>query len=156
MKLFRLFASARSMIAGAGLGILLLAGVFAPAQAASPEASCKLHFNLHGWSVFYKTASGTGTITCSDGQRLDVKLEATGGGITFGKISIDDGIGKFTGIYDIRETLGSYVMAEAHAGAVESAKAQVMTKGNVALALSGTGKGWNLGVAFGKFEISAR
>jgi len=29
----------------------------------------------------------------------------------------------------------------------------VMTKGNVSLALSGTGKGWDLGVAFGAFII---
>jgi hypothetical protein len=29
-----------------------------------------------------------------------------------------------------------------------------MTKGNVSLALSGTGKGWNLGVDFGKFTVS--
>jgi hypothetical protein len=29
-----------------------------------------------------------------------------------------------------------------------------MTKGNVALAMSGKGEGWTLGVDFGKFTIS--
>ena len=28
-----------------------------------------------------------------------------------------------------------------------------MTKGEVSLALSGTGRGWDLGVAFGRFTI---
>ena len=54
----------------------------------------------------------------------------------------------------IDELLGSYAAAEAHAGAVKSAKAQVMTKGEVSLALSGTGRGWDLGIAFGKLTIS--
>jgi hypothetical protein len=59
-------------------------------------------------------------------------------------------------VRDIREVLGSYATAEAHAGAVRSSKAQVMTKGEVSLALAGTGRGWDLGVAFGKFVIEAR
>ena len=29
-----------------------------------------------------------------------------------------------------------------------------MTKGEVSLALSGTGRGWDLGVALGKFKIT--
>jgi hypothetical protein len=31
-----------------------------------------------------------------------------------------------------------------------------MTKGEVSLALAGKGKGWDIGVAFGKFVIEAR
>lgn len=136
--------------------LLVLLATVPVANAAPSEVSCEMHFDLNGWSFFYKTASGLGTITCDDGQTLAVALEARGGGLTFGKTEIEDGLGKFTGIYDIRETLGTYVSAAAHAGAVKSAKAQVMTKGNVALALSGKGRGWNLGVNFGKFVISAR
>ncbi len=49
---------------------------------------------------------------------------------------------------------GTYVAAEAHAGAVKSSGAQVMTKGEVSLALSGTGRGFDLGVAFGAMTIS--
>lgn len=141
---FRIFAT---------LALLLLP---LAAFAGNSEVSCTLHFNMHGWSAFYKTASGSGTVKCSDGQSMAVNLSATGGGLTFGKSEINDGQGKFSGIYDIREVLGSYVSAEAHAGATKSAKAQVMTKGPVSLALSGKGRGWDLGVAFGKFEISRR
>ena len=39
-------------------------------------------FNLKGWSAFYKTAKGDGTITCSNGQKARVKIKATGGGRT--------------------------------------------------------------------------
>ena len=49
--------------------------------------------------------------------------------------------------------LGDYASAEAHAGAVKSAQGQVVTKGEISLALSGTGDGWDLGIAVGKFTI---
>lgn len=121
---------------------------------AANEISCRMSFSLSGWSAFYKTSSGYGTITCSNGQSLRVHLSSKGGGLSFGKSSIS-GIGKFSGVYDIKETLGSYANAEAHAGASRSVRSTVMTKGNVSLALSGKGTGWNLGVDFGKFTISA-
>jgi hypothetical protein len=82
-----------------------------------------------------------------------VKLRAKGGGLTFGKTKISNGIGKFSGVTGVRDVLGSYAEAEAHAGASKSAAAQVLTKGSVSLALSGKGEGWNLGVAFGAFII---
>src|SRR5262245_58500711 len=100
-------------------------------------------FKMSGWSAFYKTASGSGNIKCSNGQSMNVKLRARGGGLTVGKSTVDDGKGEFSGISGgISELLGTYVAAEAHAGAVNSAQANVMTKGEVSLALSGTGKGW--------------
>jgi hypothetical protein len=120
---------------------------------AAIEIDCKLEFNLSGWSLFYKTASGTGTISCDNGQSMPVTISAKGGGLTFGKSSIEDGVGAFSGVIDIEQTLGSYASAEAHAGAVKSSKAMVVTKGEVSLALSGTGKGWDVGVGFGKFTI---
>lgn len=124
------------------------------ATAAAADVTCKLTFTMSGWSAFYKTASGSGTITCSNGQTAAVKLEAKGGGLTFGKSTIENGKGEFSGVKSIEETLGSYVAAEAHAGAVKSSQAQVMTKGEVSLALSGTGRGWDLGIAFGKLTVS--
>lgn len=48
---------------------------------------------------------------------------------------------------------GGGKVARAHAGAEKSADAQVVTKGSVSLALSGKGRSWNLGVAFGAFII---
>lgn len=122
------------------------------AQAAN-EITCRMTFELHGWSAFYKKADGSGQVHCSNGQHMQVNLRSRGGGLSFGKSNID-GVGKFSGIYDIKEILGTYVVGEAHAGASNSARGTVMTKGNVSLALSGTGKGWNLGVDFGKFTIS--
>jgi hypothetical protein len=138
------------------LSIIALAlSVAAPAASpAAAEVTCKLQFTMEGWSVFYKTASGTGTVRCSNGQTMAVKLEARGGGLTVGKSKIENGQGQFSSVASIDELLGTYVAAEAHAGAVKSAKAQVMTKGEVSLALSGTGRGWDLGIAFGSLAIS--
>ncbi len=135
--------------------VLLAAGLaLAPpdARAADP-IDCELRYDLSGWSAFYKTASGSGTVSCSNGQSMPVKIRAKGGGISFGKTRIVDGRGEFSGVRGIDEVLGAYATAEAHAGAQRSAGAQVMTKGEVSLALAGKGEGWNLGVAFGKFVI---
>jgi hypothetical protein len=131
---------------------LLLAAVAMPASAGGP-ITCKLTFNLAGWSVFYKTASGTGTVTCDNGQSMPVRIRAKGGGLTVGKSRIDNGSGEFSGVFNINDVLGAYASSEAHAGAAKSAKAMAMTKGSVSLALAGKGEGWDLGIAFGKFVI---
>lgn len=134
---------------------ICLACVAAPASAG--DLTCKLDYTLSGWSVFYKTATGTGTIRCDNGQTMAVKIKAKGGGLTLGKYKVDNGFGQFGSVDDIREVLGSYVTAEANAGvADDSVTAQAMTKGDVSLALSGTGEGWNLGVSLSKFEIKRR
>jgi len=135
------------------LGALLV--VATPAHARK-DLDCEMRFSLAGWSAFYKTASGEGTVTCSDGAKLSVVIEAKGGGLTFGKSEIHDGRGRFTEVYDIEDVLGAYASAGAHAGAAKSAEAQVLTKGPVSLALSGKGSGWDLGVAFGKFTLRRR
>ncbi|MGB3269183.1 MAG: hypothetical protein WBA65_04430 [Rhodanobacter sp.] len=134
-------------------GLLAAVSLLPVSAAQAGDISCKMTFQLSGWSVFYKTAKGTGTVRCSNGQSLQVKLRAKGGGLTFGKTRITDGIGKFSGVSNVRDVLGHYAEAVAHAGAEKSAAAQVLTKGNVSLALSGKGEGWNLGVAFGAFII---
>jgi len=120
------------------------------------KADCKLKFSISGWSAFYKRSDGSGTITCTNGQSMHVRLRARGGGPTVGHSSIKNGTGEFSGVNNISELLGTYVSAEAEAGAVKSAKAQVVTKGPVSLALSGTGEGWEVGAAFGKFQILRR
>ena len=139
------------------LSILAAAALFVHAPVALPaqaEVKCEMTFSMKGWSAFYKTAKGTGTVKCSNGQTSTVQLRAKGGGLTVGKSSIEDGRGEFSAVHSIDEIFGSYAAAEAHAGAVKSAKAQVMTKGEVSLALSGKGRGWDLGIAFGKLTIS--
>ena len=135
---------------------LTAAGLFGLSAPAAAAIDCEMSFNLSGWSAFYKTASGSGTIRCSNGQSMRVSIRAKGGGITFGKSTIENGRGEFSGVHSIDELIGTYVSGEAHAGATKSAKASVVTKGEVSLALAGKGRGWDLGVAFGKFTISRR
>lgn len=138
------------------LGLLVLGmGVLAaPAMAATTK--CEMKFTLHGWAAFYKTANGHGTITCDNGQSLEVNLQAKGGGLAAGKSKIDDGFGKFSEVADIRELLGTYIQAAASAGAGKSSEASVVTKGDISLALAGHGTGIELGISFGKFIISKR
>jgi len=117
---------------------------------------CQMKFNLKGWSMFYKTASGTGTIRCDNGQKANVTLSTKGGGLTAGKTEIKDGIGKFSEVSSINELFGTYASSGAEAGAGKSASAMAMTKGDVHLALSGQGKGVQLGISFGKFTIEKK
>ncbi|HYV86854.1 MAG TPA: hypothetical protein VFB49_13155 [Patescibacteria group bacterium] len=135
---------------------LLAAAALAPAAAVAAEGKgtlCKMTFSLKGWSAFYKTAKGEGTITCDNGQSMKVKVKATGGGITFGKSEIVDGTGKFTEAKSIDDLLGGWAQSEAHAGAGKSADAQALTKGEISLALTGKGHGVDIGFAFGKFTL---
>ena len=126
------------------------------AYAGHGSVDCKMRFTLSGWSAFYKRADGDGTVTCNNGQSMHVKLHARGGGLTVGKSNVNSGVGEFSGVQSINDVLGDYASAEAHAGAVKSAQGQVVTKGEISLALSGTGEGWDLGIAFGKFSIKKK
>ncbi len=133
-------------------GAFLMSALFFDISAAQAETKCKMRFSLHGWSAIYETHTGSATITCDNGQSAKVLLDTKGGGLTAGKSTIK-GTGTFSGVSDISELYGAYAKAEAHAGVVKSAGAQVLTKGEVSLALAGTGKGVDLGIAFGKFTI---
>jgi hypothetical protein len=123
----------------------------APARA-DADVKCTMTFTMKGWSAFYSTAEGHGTIHCSNGSSMEVKLHATGGGVTVGK-SVESGRGEFSKVNSISELLGAYVSAQAHAGALNSGQVQAMTKGEVSLALSAKGQGWELGIAFGQLKI---
>ena len=140
------------LIYSAIVTVLVALGTPGGAQAGG-NVDCELRFSLSSWSVFYKTGKGTGTVRCNNGQSMSVQIRTKGGGLTVGKSTIEDGRGEFSAVYSINEVLGTYVSAEASAGAVKAAKGQVVTKGEVSLALAGTGRGWDLGVAFGKFII---
>jgi hypothetical protein len=142
----------RVIIGFSALALSLL--MMAPALADTNTTVCQMDYTLKGWSAFYKTAHGSGTITCEDGQTAKVKIKATGGGLTAGKSEIREGYGKFSEVANIKELFGSYATASAAAGAVQSSEAQAMTKGEVSLALAGKGTGMELGVSFGKFTIT--
>jgi major membrane immunogen (membrane-anchored lipoprotein) len=154
--------SARSLTRMMLCTLVILAGA-APALLARKEKkksqtqgeliSCEMKFDLKGWSAFYKTAKGNGTITCDNGQSASTSIKAKGGGITFGKSDVINGTGKFSGARSIHELFGSYAQAEVHAGAGKSAAAQALTKGEVSLVLTGTGRGVDVGFAFGKFTL---
>jgi hypothetical protein len=135
------------------VGFLALASVPARAEGGT---KCSMDFKMKGWSAVYKTSKGQGKITCDNGQSASVTLKLTGGGITFGKSEIKNGIGKFSEVKSIEDLFGSYAATEAEAGAVKSSVATALTKGEVSLALSGTGEGWNLGISGSKFTISKK
>jgi len=137
----------------AGAAPALLAGKEKKSKAKGELISCEMKFDLKGWSAFYKTAKGNGTITCDNGQKASTSIKAKGGGITFGKSDVINGTGKFSGARSIDELFGSYAQAEVHAGAGKSAAAQALTKGEVSLVLTGTGRGVDVGFAFGKFTL---
>ncbi len=140
----------RLLVAVALVGSSTLGGT---AYAGHGAVDCKLRFTLSGWSAFYKRSDGQGTVTCNNGQSAHVKLKARGGGLSVGKSSVRSGVGEFSGVQSINDIFGDYASAEADAGAVKSAKGQVVTKGEISLALSGTGDGWELGISVGKFSI---
>ena len=120
------------------------------------RTKCKLDYNLKGWSAFYKTHKGAGTIRCDNGETAEVTLRVKGGGLTFGKSEIVDGKGSFTPVGSIEDLMGAYGQAGAHAGATRSVEASVITKGDISLTMTGKGTGFDLGVDFGKFVIERK
>src|SRR5690606_6632578 len=68
-------------VAATVVALAMLAG---GGEAHAADLDCHLRFTMKGWSVFYKTASGTGTVHCNNGQSMNVKLSAKGGGLTVG------------------------------------------------------------------------
>ncbi len=139
------------------LGVAVVGGALWLGVLAEPARGgtikCTLRFSLEGWSIFYESASGSGRIQCDNGRSADVTIRAKGGGLTVGKSTIKNASGTFSEVSDIDDLFGAYAAAEAHAGAGESSTAQVLTKGDVSLAVSGKGTGIDVGISFGKFEI---
>ena len=129
---------------------LLACALAAPAQAAAMR--CTLNYSVSGWSVLYRQYKGTGTVTCNNGESAAVRIVAHGGGVTFG-VSEIRGTGTFSEVYSIEEVFGTFVETTGHAGVTRSAEGRAMTKGTVSLALSGTGRGVDVGFAFGGFTI---
>lgn len=138
-----------ALLSALGLGLAAFAS-----SAPAAEIKCHMDFSLSGWSIIYQTADGTGTVTCSNGTSMPVKIDAKGGGLTVGKYKLTDGHGTFSHVTDISQIVGSYATANAHAGVVHSGHAAAMTKGNVSLSITGNGQGWDIGAGFEGFTIS--
>lgn|SRR5579871_267513 len=143
-----------ALTAALALGAAALTALpVAPANAVTAPIKCHLTYNLSGWSAIVQHATGSGWVHCDDGTKARVEISVHGGGLTAGKFKIVGGKGDISNVYHIGEVFGSYAQAGASAGAVNSGEAQVLTKGNVSVALAGTGQGWTLGVAVDKFDI---
>lgn len=118
------------------------------------DLDCKLQFSLSTWSAIYKHSEGSGVVTCEDGKTMRVSIVAKGVGLTVGKSRVDGGTGRFSDVHTLADVFGSYAQAEAHAGVVKSGTAQVLTKGEVSLALAGAGEGVDLGIDIGEFTLT--
>ena len=118
----------------------LVLGLATGGEAFGGDLSCRLDFTMKGWSAIYKTATGSGTVTCTNGASMKVTLESKGFGLTAGKSTIDVGKGAITGLKDINDVLGSYAAADASAGAMKSSAAAVLTKGEVYSRSAGPGE----------------
>jgi hypothetical protein len=136
-----------ALLSALGLGL-------AASAASAAQIKCRMDFTLSGWSIIYQTADGTGTVTCSNGASMPVKIDAKGGGLTVGKYKLTDGHATFSHVTDIEQIPGSYATANAHVGVVHSGHAAAMTKGNVSMSLTGNGQGWDIGAGFEGFTIS--
>lgn len=135
------------------LTTVLMAGMVVPASAANTAVSCSMTYKLSGWSLVYKQYDGSGLITCSNGQQAQVKLASKSIGFTIGRSDIE-GKGVFSEVKDISEIYGTFVALEGHAGATKSIDGQVLTRGIISLALSGKGRGIDIGVTLGAMNIS--
>jgi hypothetical protein len=136
--------------------VLALLLILAAPASAQNLTTCRMSYDLKGWSVVVKAAHGEGTITCDNGQQAYVKITAKGAGLAAGKYAIRDGSGKFSQVSDISELYGSYAAAGASAGVEKAGEALAMTKGSVSLALAGKGTGFDLGVAVERFTLTPR
>ena len=122
--------------------------------ASAAAVDCRLRFDLTSWSIIYKRSTGTGTITCTNGQSMKVKLTANGGGLSLGKTEVKGGTGNFSDLKSIDDALGTYAQAAAGGGLAKTGEAQVMVKEGVSLSLAGAGSGGaGVGVTFGGFTI---
>ena len=145
-----------SAILAAACALALSAGASAQGQSPPRDLDCKLKFSLTSWSVIYKHVDGSGTVLCEGMPPMPVKISARGAGLTVGKSHVENGTGEFTDVRMMEDVLGDYAQANAHAGAVKSAEAGVLSKGTVSLALAGKGEGIDLGVDVTKFTIKRR
>lgn len=168
-----------ALFTAAALGIGLLTPVpraLAANDDAESGASCHMDFNLRGWSAIYrnaigtvsvgdrirertrrsrKTTSGSGTVTCTNGQIMNINVTARGGAESVGQYQLRDGYGTFTNVTGIGQVLGSYRRTPTHAVAMAGRSASAMAKGNIGLVISGDGGGWDIGTGFPSFTISA-
>jgi len=117
---------------------------------------CTLKYTMKGWSAFYETYQGTGTVSCPSGKSAQVKLSLKGGGFTFGASHITHGTGRIRGVNKISDIYGGSFTMGGHAGFTKSVEGRWIPKGSRTITLSGKGTGYDLGWSMGSFRISKR
>lgn len=133
---------------------VLACAIATQAMAQQRNLSCKLHFSSKEWSALYQSATGSGTVSCSNGASMPVDIRARGVGLSAGRWKITEGNGQFTRVSTIEDVLGNYLAISGQVGLYKAGTAQVLARRRVALALAGKGEGFDLGVAISDFTIS--
>jgi hypothetical protein len=128
-------------------------GVPDDAAAQAKSVQCRLTYDIAGWSFFYRYQSGTGKVTCSNGQSANVNIRVHGGGATLGTSTATAGHGGFGAVRDISDVYGGYFEVAAHGSAGVGGGARAMFKGAAALSLVSSGNGVGAGVTMGYFGI---
>ena len=118
-------------------------------------SACTMIYNMKGFSLAYKQYDGFGEVQCRNGQKAQVALSSKSIGFTIGKSEID-GEGHFSDVKDINEIFGNYVSLGNHFGFLKSVDRQILTKGEVSLALIGKGRGIDIGFTIGDLHITRR
>jgi hypothetical protein len=126
------------------LAILAAAAARAEDQKAEDKISCEMEFSMKGWAAIYRTAQGSGTITCSNGEKMDVVLDSSGVGVAAGKGEVTGARGVFSPVEHTEELFGNYIGRSAAAAAGDANVASAFVKGDVSLAVYGQGKGIGL------------
>ncbi|WP_427500624.1 hypothetical protein ACQE3E_13095 [Methylomonas sp. MED-D] len=118
-------------------------------------STCSMTYHLSGFSLGYKQYDGLGEVTCRNGQKAQVALSSKSIGFTIGKSDIE-GEGHFTDVKDIKEIYGNYISLGNHFGFINSIDRQILTRGEISLALIGKGRGFDIGVTIGDLTIRRR
>ena len=117
--------------------------------------TCTMKFKMSGFSLIYKRYDGLGEIHCRNGERAQVALTSNSIGFTIGKSEIE-GDAVFSEVRNINEIFGDFVSMESHAGFINSFDAQLLTRGEISLALKGRGRGLDIGATIGDLNIKRR
>jgi hypothetical protein len=146
----------RSGFGALGLAILVALPALAEDEQAESKIKCEMEFSMKGWAALYRTGSGSGTITCANGETIDVVLESRGFGLAAGKAEVSDARGIFSPVAKTEELLGTYIGRSAVAGAGAADAAGAFTKGDVSLAVYGEGEGKGLAAGGAKLTIKRK
>jgi hypothetical protein len=117
--------------------------------------TCTMKYKLSGFSLGFKYYDGTGEIQCRNGERAQVSLSSKSIGFTIGKSEIE-GEGIFSEVRNLNEIYGDFVSMESHIGFLTSLDAQLLTRGEISLALKGQGRGIDIGATIGDLTIKKR